>query len=384
MTTVRSGSERASSERSADQSELRRPVGGNFMMSMRRGLLLLVAGAAVTAVLGGLARLGVAFGFGPEVADRHGPFFVLGVFGTVISLERAVALGRSWALAAPIVSIAGALSLLLRLPFAPGLFVLAVAFTIIVNAAIIRRQSAAFTWLMLLGSVTLLEGTFAWARGTSVFDVTPRWMAFFVLTIVAERLELSRLAPTPKWASRALVVVSIVLALASMFELRVVMGATLVLLGLWQLRFDLARRTLKLPGLPRFTALGVLAGAAWLVVTGALLVHTPPVPAGPLADAALHSLFVGFVLSMVFAHAPIILPAVARLSLPFHPAFFLPLAVLHAGLFVRVVGDLLASHPLRVIGAVANVLALVLFAASVIITRRRAAPTALRAEPSMP
>lgn len=354
------------------------------MMTVRRSLLLLVAGAALTAVLGGLARLGLAIGFGPSVADQHGPFFVLGVFGTVIALERAVALGRSWALAAPVVSIAGALALLLRFSFAPGLFVLAVALTLLVNAAIIRRQAAAFTWLMLLGSVTLLEGTFAWARGASVFDVTPEWMAFFVLTIVAERLELSRLAPTPKWASRALVVVSIVLALASMFELRVVMGATLVLLGLWQLRFDLARRTVKLPGLPRFTAMGVLAGAAWLIVTGALLVHTPPIPAGPLADAALHALFIGFVLSMVFAHAPIILPAVARVSLPFHPAFFVPLVMLHAGLLVRVTGDLLTLHEPRVVGAVANVLSVLLFAATVIITRRRPAAAALHAAPSMP
>lgn len=354
------------------------------MMTVRRGLLLFVAAAALTAVLGGLARLGLAIGFGHSVADRHGPFFVLGVFGTVISLERAVALGRSWALAAPVVSIAATLALLAQLSFAPSLFVVAVAFTLIVNAAIIRRQSAAFTWLMLLGSVASFAGTLAWARGATVFDVTPQWMSFFVLTIVAERLELSRLAPTPTWASRALVIVSLALAAASVLELRLLMGATLVLLGLWLARFDLARRTVRLSGLPRFTALGVLAGAGWLIVTGALLVHTPPIPAGPLADAALHALFVGFVLSMVFAHAPIILPAVARVSLPFHPALFAPLALLHVGLLVRVTGDLLALHSLRVVGATTNVLSLVLFAASVIITRRRPTATALRVEPSMP
>ncbi|MCA0305249.1 MAG: hypothetical protein LCH95_22845, partial [Proteobacteria bacterium] len=232
------------------------------MMTVRRGLLLFVAAAALTAVLGGLARLGLAIGFGPSVADRHGPFFVLGVFGTVISLERAVALGRSWALAAPVVSIAATLALLAQLSFAPGLFVVAVAFTLIVNAAIIRRQSAAFTWLMLLGSVASFAGTLGWAHGATVFDVTPQWMSFFVLTIVAERLELSRLAPTPTWASRALVIVSLALAGASVLGLRLLMGATLVLLGLWLARFDLARRTVRLSGLPRFTALGVLAGAA--------------------------------------------------------------------------------------------------------------------------
>ena len=79
----------------------------------------------------------------------------------------------------------------------------------------------------------------------------------------------------------------------------------LIAIGAWELRFDLARRTVARPGLPRFAALGVLAGAAWLVVAGVLLVRHGLPPAGPMYDAVLHAVFVGFVLSMVFAHAPI-------------------------------------------------------------------------------
>ena len=37
-------------------------------------------------------------------------------------------------------------------------------------------------------------------------------------------------------------------------------------------------------------------------------------------------LLLGFVFSMVFGHAPIVLPAVARLRLPYHPVLYLPLA----------------------------------------------------------
>jgi hypothetical protein len=40
-------------------------------------------------------------------------------------------------------------------------------------------------------------------------------MSFFALTIAAERLELSRLAPTPRWASRAVVGISVIVALAA-------------------------------------------------------------------------------------------------------------------------------------------------------------------------
>jgi len=39
----------------------------------------------------------------------------------------------------------------------------------------------------------------------------------------------------------------------------------------------------------------------------------------------LHSIFVGFTISMIFGHAPIILPAVLNRMLPYHPSFYLSL-----------------------------------------------------------
>lgn len=62
---------------------------------------------------------------------------------------------------------------------------------------------------------------------------------------------------------------------------------------------------------------------------------------------------------MVFAHAPIILPAVARVSVPFHPALYAPLAVLHLGLTARVAGDLLGQATLRSTGAIKGAFILV-------------------------
>ena len=38
---------------------------------------------------------------------------------------------------------------------------------------------------------------------------------------------------------------------------------------------------------------------------------------------------------MVFGHAPIIFPAVLRVAVPYHATFYLPLALLHASLAVR-------------------------------------------------
>lgn len=344
-------------------------------VTLRRGILVVVAAAALTAALAGLARLGYSIAWGPSRVMEHGPLFVLGAFGTVIGLERAVALARPWSFAAPALGAAAAVGMLAGLPWAPWAAAASSVALIAVNAAVVRRQSVAFTWVMLLGSALLAVGAVAWALGRTVFDVVPAWMGFFVLTIAAERLELSRLAPTPRWASRAIVALSLALALTASLAAFGVAGASralgvaLALVGAWQLRYDLARRTLRQRALPRFAASGVLLGAAWLVVTGALLARAPLPPAGPLYDAALHGVFVGYVLSMVFAHAPIILPAVARVKVPFHPVLYVPLAALHLGLLLRVAGDLTDRFAWRQHGGALNALSLALFFAAVLWSR---------------
>ena len=46
-----------------------------------------------------------------------------------------------------------------------------------------------------------------------------------------------------------------------------------------------------------------------------------------------------FVFAMVFGHAPIIFPAVLRVTVPYHPVFYAPLVLLQASLALRVAGD---------------------------------------------
>jgi hypothetical protein len=90
----------------------------------------------------------------------------------------------------------------------------------------------------------------------------------------------------------------------------------------------------------------------------------PPIAAAlawgaPVRDAAFHAVGLGFVLSMVMAHAPVILPAVAGVRLRFGLAFYLPLVALHATLLWR-----LLAAPTS--GALANALALLWFALTVL------------------
>src|SRR5690606_37610340 len=119
---------------------------------------------------------------GGSIAAQHGPLLVVGVFVTLIALERAVALGGGWALTAPGFGAAGGVAGLIELNFAPWLSVGAAALMVAINGLIVRRQRASFTVLMLLGSLVLVVGTLAWAAGAPVRQVLPAWLGFFVLT----------------------------------------------------------------------------------------------------------------------------------------------------------------------------------------------------------
>src|SRR3970282_1581372 len=89
-----------------------RPGRGARVPLLLPGMLALLA-----ALWGGLLRLGWQLPAPPTpVAAFHGPLMVAGVLGTVIGMERAVALGRAWAYLAPLASGLGALALLAGSP----------------------------------------------------------------------------------------------------------------------------------------------------------------------------------------------------------------------------------------------------------------------------
>jgi hypothetical protein len=75
----------------------------------------------------------------------------------------------------------------------------------------------------------------------------------------------------------------------------------------------------------------------------------------------LHAIFLGFVFSMIFGHAPIVFPAVLGVPLAYHPSFYLPLILLHLSLMLRVVGDLTLWWAGRQLGGLLNAVVLLLF-----------------------
>lgn len=355
----------------------------------RLALLLLGLAALLPGLGGGLARLG--WGLPDAVAGAaawHGPLMVSGFFGLLIALERAVALGGTWPYAGPVLTGAGTLALLLAGPAAaaPG-FVLGSLTLVAATLAVLARQRESFVAVLALGAAAWAVGNLLWATGSAVHEVAPWWVAFLVLTIAGERLELSRLLAPDRRAMRrfgALMAALLVALVVSMPMLWPAVGTRafglgLVALSAWLLRHDLARRTVRQKGLTRFIAVCLISGYLWLAVGGALMLVHGLAPGTPAYDAALHALLLGFVFSMVFGHAPIVAPALLRVAVPYGRRFYAPLVLLHASLLLRMAGHVLQDFSLRHWGALGSALAIAAFLLTTVLTvvmagGRRAGP----------
>ncbi|MFG2053200.1 hypothetical protein ACGFI9_04130 [Micromonospora sp. NPDC048930] len=305
----------------------------------------------------------------------HGPLMVLGFVGTLVALERAVALGSRWALLAPACSGVAALTLVLTGPTLAArlLLMLAAVLLLLIYRRLWQRQPGPALLAQGLGAFAWYAATLLWLAGATVPEFVP-WLATFVVaTIAGERLELAHLA-LPRygvpWFGAALGALTAGVTASTLWP---GVGAQLFGVGLlatvgWLVVHDVARRTARSVGLPRYVAVGLLAGYAWLALAGLLWAGAGPATTGPRYDATLHAVFLGFTMSMIFVHAPVILPAVLRRPLPYHPWLYAPLALLHASLLARVVvGDALGVRPVWVVAGVLNVLSVLAFLACVLI-----------------
>jgi len=337
---------------------------------LRFPLLALGMAALFCGVWAGLYRFGWSLPQGrANLAELHGPLMVFGFLGTVISLERAVALRRAWGYLAPAGTLVGAGLLFAGVRQGAGQLALLVAGCVLVAlfVLILRTHATASGATLALGAVLWVVGVALWLAELAFVQVVPWWAGFLVLTIVGERLELAALGRLTRGGRVAFAALTAVLLAGLALDaadagagIRLA-GAALAGYALWLARFDIARRTLRRPGLPRFVALALLPGYVWLGVGGILWLRDGAAIAGPAHDAELHAIFLGFVFSMIFGHAPVIFPGVLGLAIPFRRVFYGHLALLHAGLVLRIAGDLGGDFDLARTGGLLNAVAIGVF-----------------------
>jgi hypothetical protein len=328
---------------------------------------LLAIANLLGAVGGGLVRLGslgvsAAGPTGAHAVAAHGAVMAAGFFGTLIALERAVALRRGlWVPA--LAGIGGVLVWALGwwrvgealwAASALGLFGLYVW-------AAMRRAFSLPLAVEASGALALLAGTLGYAAGK--LDLARLgWSAFLVLTIAGERRELTRLVRLPRWSSAAFVGIWIALGLC------IALGAfgwtssalglwwiALTALAAWLLCFDVATRQWRARGWAGHTAICLSVGYVWLALA--------PLLAFAGHAVAWHGVWLGFVMAMVFGHAPIMMPALAGWRPEPTRWALLPLGVLGASLALRFVATSLGLTTGLAVAGTGHALAFVLFGA---------------------
>lgn len=326
----------------------------------------------LTAIWGGLVRLPLPLplpGGHAHWLTFHGPLMVCGFLGTVIGIERAVGLPDRWPWLAPLLTATGALTLITGTGSDIGAVCLTAgsAVFVAVTLRVVSLRAETFTALLAIGGLAWLIGNLLWLADWPIARVVTWWMAFPGLTIVGERLDLSRFQKPGRWA------LPLLLAALTTFLVGLTSGAVwpaigdrllgLGMIGLagWLLRFDLARRTIHQPGLPRFMSACLLSGFVWLAVTGMLAVFHVPLQPGASYDATLHAYFIGFVFAMIFGHAPVIFPGVLGRPMAFSRRFYIHVGLLHLSLIMRLAGALAGWPELRQWGAILNGISLVVF-----------------------
>lgn len=337
---------------------------------------------------GGLARLGLPWPRGNSLA-YHGMLMVCGFFGTVISLERAAALHRPLAVLVPLLAGAGGVAALVGAPVevALGLW-LAAGLGLV---ALYAWAGATRAWSLplgieMLGAACWCLGTLLWLQGGQAHHALPAWMAFLTLTIAGERRELMsfvRLSPIARrWFGAAVALLPLAALLSVADSSRplpqwawvdtpmLVFWIGVIGLAAWLLMHDFAPRQWSAPQWRGFSAQALSLGYGWLLVAGLLGVLGRWLFAAS-AGPAWHALLLGFVFSMVFGHAPIILPALARVEPRFTPWARGPLWLLSVSLVLRIAGAGFQHPVLLAAAGTGHAIAIVWFAVTMATSLRR-------------
>ena len=169
----------------------------NTRLTKSRFPLMVLALVILTAsAWAGLIRLGWRWpALQPALPISHGPLMVAGFFGTLIALERAVAMGVAWTYLGPLMSGVGGVLLAFGVPGLAGPILMALGslWLVVIFIVILRRHWVGYMLVMALGAFALLVGNLLWLSGWQVYQIVLWWAGFLVLTITGERLELGRM-----------------------------------------------------------------------------------------------------------------------------------------------------------------------------------------------
>ena len=344
-------------------------------------LLMLGIVALILGMWAGLIRIGWYLPPAPvSFALLHGPLMIAGGLGTLISLERTAVAHSRWGYLAPLLTLAGAFCLLFNAPWNLGPLLISAGSLVLVAlfSDMFQNRGSLATTTMALGALAWLIGNGLWLTGQPIFTFVLWWAGFLALIIAGQRMEYGQLNCSSHRSESAFLTTTTIFLIGLImcvvvYDLGVrIVGLGMIGLACWLLFQECAWRNASQNNFSFFIAACLLPGYLWLIVSGVAGVVFGSVPGGPLYDAWLHALFVGFVFSMIFAHTPLILSQTFGINTRFSRSFYLHLILLHVSLLIRIGADLMGWQTIREWGGMLNAAALVLFLVNTIWFGRRA------------
>ncbi|SDD33024.1 hypothetical protein SAMN04488104_102452 [Algoriphagus faecimaris] len=319
-------------------------------------LLPLVLLGLLLGISGGFIRVGstlTTWG-----AEGHGLYMVGGFLGTLISIERAMVMKQKIWLLVPFAS--GISTLFFLVGYSEigySLLLLAsLALTLIMHLQSLKHPKIQ-SYLLYIGAVLWFLGNFMAFFQDLIAAGTTWWIGFLLFTIVGERIELSEYLPVKDSIK------IILLAFLALFFLGLLipfhgtapyfLGVSTILIAIWLFRYDMARVSIRKSHQFKYIGLGLLIGYFWLLIFGLIVILLPSHPL--YYDLFLHSFFLGFVFSMIWAHAPIIFPLIFGIKeSPFHPILWIPWALFQLTLIGRILSSSMSWTDERKWMAIAN------------------------------
>jgi len=321
-------------------------------------ILPLVLIGLLAGISGGWIRLGSVIIPLTEGAAQHGLLMVGGFLGTLISLERGMVMKHKVWFLVPIISGISSLFLILGQLEIGILLLMAASLGL---SAIMHLQAVRHphfhSYLIYLGAVCWLLGNYmVWYHGLIAAGTT-WWIGFLLLTILGERLELSQFLPVPSWSKKLLGALAGLFFIGLLFPFHglgnEILGIAGILLAAWLLYFDMVKVAAKKGNQFRYIGIGLRVGYIWLMIHGLILLFMES--QALYYDLMLHTFFLGFTFSMIWAHAPIIFPLIFGIrETPYHRVLWWGWGIFQLTLAGRIVFGGLGLMQWRSLFGVAN------------------------------
>lgn len=345
------------------------------MKKDRFPIVLLALLCLLTGLYSGLSRIGWTIPSLPITA-HHGAIMVSGFLGTLIAFEKVIPLKKKILYLIPILNAVSIAFFFTGHP-AVSIYIMVVSSTSLAFVFIyyfVKHRSIIYFMMVI--------GAFCWVIGNALLLsrlfyplAFPWWAAFAVFIIGAERLELMKFLPVSDFSKKLFIVLlfSFIVGILLPFHGAgsVICGMALIGVSSWLLRNDIIGINFRKTGLPKFVATSLLCGYVSLMLSGVFYISLSD--QWLTYDAIVHSFFLGFAFSMIFAHGPIILPGVLGISAtPFSKVLYVWLITLHTSWLVRVYGDIASQMELRKISGLLSAIAIIgYFITMAVITIRR-------------